>query len=279
MSPSLSARFSLEGRTAIITGAAAGLGLVIAEALAEAGANVALLYFRNGEAIAAAQGIEKSYDVQARAYQVDVTESDAVEEAVDRVVMEFNGRLDIFIANSGMAWEETTVLSSPISAYRHIMATNLDSVYFCARSAGKHFCRQHKEKTTFTGELFAGEELVGFKRGSFIATASMSAHVVNYPHVQTAYNASKAGVVHMCKSLAVEWADFARVNTVSPGFIRSGLTAPVPEDVQDQLKEKTPLRQIGELDEMKDVYLYLASDASSFTTGTDIIADGGYTLW
>jgi sorbose reductase len=81
------------------------------------------------------------------------------------------------------------------------------------------------------------------------------------------------------KSLAIEWASFARANTVSPGFIESGLTGDCTEEVKDSLREKTPLGRIGDLKEMKGVYLYLASDASSFTTGTDIVADGGYRLW
>ncbi|PVH87500.1 NAD(P)-binding protein [Cadophora sp. DSE1049] len=274
MSQPVFPQFSLKGRTAIVTGAASGLGLAIAEALAEAGANVAIFYHSSTTADEAAQTLAAKYNVKASAYKVDVTQPEEVEDAVDKVVSDFNGRLDVFIANSGIAWNETTVLDSSISQYRTIMSTNLDSVYFCARAAGKHWRRQAAERTTLNGE-----KLEDFRRGSFVATASMSGHIVNYPHVQAAYNASKAGVIHMCKSLAVEWSDFARANTVSPGFIQSGLTAAVPEDVKDQLRDKTPMRQIGELKEMKGVYLYLASDASSFTTGTDIIADGGYTLW
>ncbi|KAH7354870.1 hypothetical protein BKA65DRAFT_497180 [Rhexocercosporidium sp. MPI-PUGE-AT-0058] len=274
MSRPLPMQFSLQSRTAIVTGAATGLGLAIAEALAEAGANVALFYHNNTAAIEAAQDLGEKYGVEAKAYKVDVTQPEEVEIAVDQVVRDFNGRLDVFIANSGIAWNETTALDSTISHYRQIMSTNLDSVYYCALAAGKHFRRQAEEKTTLSGEM-----LEGFKRGSFVATASMSAKVVNYPHVQTAYNASKAGVIQMCKSLAVEWAAFARANTVSPGFIQSGLTAAVSEEMKDQLREKTPLKQIGELEEMKGIYLYLASDASSFTTGTDVISDGGYTLW
>jgi len=274
MSQPVVPQFSLKGRTAIVTGAASGLGLAIAEALAEAGANVAIFYHGSTTADEAAQTLASKYNVKASAHKVNVTHSEEVEVAVDKVVSDFNGRLDVFIANSGIAWNETTVLDSSISHYRTIMSTNLDSVYYCARAAGKHWRRQAKEGTTLVGE-----KLQDFRRGSFVATASMSGHIVNYPHVQTAYNTSKAGVIHMCKSLAVEWADFARANTVSPGFIQSGLTAAVPEDIKDQLREKTPLRQIGELGEMKGVYLYLASDASSFTTGTDIVSDGGYILW
>ena len=94
---------------------------------------------------------------------------------------------------------ETTVLDSSISHYRTIMSTNLDSVYYCARAAGKHWRRQAKEGTTLVGE-----KLPDFRRGSFVATASMSGHIVNYPHVQTAYNTSKAGVIHMCKASLID---------------------------------------------------------------------------
>ncbi|KAL2070689.1 hypothetical protein VTL71DRAFT_13715 [Oculimacula yallundae] len=274
MSSSLPAQFSLQGKTAIITGASSKLGLAIADALAEAGANIALFYNTNPTAIEAAENLERKFNVKAKAYQVDVTDPDAVGKAVEQAVMELDGRLDIFIANAGVAWDESTALSSPISAYRHVMSTNLDSVYYCAIYAGIHFFRQSISRSTFTGE-----KLENFTRGSFIATASMSGHIVNYPHMQTAYNASKAGVIHMCKSLAVEWSPFGRVNTVSPGFIQSGLTAAVSEEIKDQLREKTPLKQIGEVSEITGIYLYLASDASSFTTGTDVIVDGGYTLW
>jgi len=107
----------------------------------------------------------------------------------------------------------------------------------------------------------------------------MSAHIVNYPHIQTAYNTSKAGVVHMCKSLAVEWAGFARANTVSPGFIEAGLTGASEEDVKEYIRGRTPMRRIGEAYELKGVFLFLASEASSYATGTDIIVDGGFTLW
>ncbi|KFY78225.1 hypothetical protein V499_02541 [Pseudogymnoascus sp. VKM F-103] len=267
-------QFSLTGRTAIVSGAGSGLGLAIAEALAEAGANVAILYHKNGAAVDAAKQVAKEYNVKCIAYQVDVTQPDEVESTVNQVVNEFNGRLDCFIANSGIAWNETSVLDSSISHYREVMATNLDSVYYCARAAGMHWRRQAKEQTTIDGK-----KLEGFQKGSFVATASMSGHIVNYPHIQTAYNASKAGVIHMCRSLAVEWVDFARANTVSPGFIESGLTGAVSEDVKETLREKTPVKRIGDLYEMKGAYLYLASDASSFATGTDIVADGGYRLW
>ncbi|KAM0168706.1 hypothetical protein ACHAPF_010737 [Botrytis cinerea] len=284
MSAHVLPQFSLEGRTAVVSGGANGLGLAIVEALAEAGANVAILFKSSPAAHEAAKKVAVEYNVKCNAFQVDVTQPERVESIINRIVKEFNGRLDCFIANTGTAWMETSVLDSSIEHYRHVMATNLDSVYFCAKAAGAHWRRQAEEQTTITGE-----KLEGFERGSFVATSSMSGHIVNFPHIQTAYNASKAGVTHMCqfsapsefygKSLAVEWADFARVNVVSPGFIESGLTAAVSEDIKDILRAKTPLKRVGTLKELKGVYLFLASDASNFSTGTDVVVDGGYRLW
>lgn len=131
---------------------------------------------------------------QGTAYQVDITKQQEVEEVIDRIVTEYDGRLDIFVANSGIAWGETAAIDSSVAHYHEIIATNLDSVYLCARAAGKHWRRQATEGTTVNGD-----KLVGFKTGSFIATASMSGHIVNVPHIQTAYNTSKAGVIHMCE--------------------------------------------------------------------------------
>ncbi|KAH8693558.1 hypothetical protein BGW36DRAFT_383268 [Talaromyces proteolyticus] len=266
--------FSLRERTAIVSGVAkAGIGFAIAQILAQAGANVAILYHKNKSAIDAADEIAANYNVKCRAIQVDVTKQPELDATITEIVKQFNGRLDIFVANSGIAWEEVEAIDSSVAHYRQVMSINLDGVYYCARASGKHFRRQAQEKTTISGH-----PLMDFKSGSFIATASMSGHIVNVPHLQAAYNTSKAGVIHLCKSLAVEWAGFARANTVSPGYIESGLTGDCSEDVKDSLRDKTPMRRIGHPDELKGAYLYLASDASSFTTGADIVVDGGYCL-
>jgi len=265
--------FSLKGKTAIVSGAAAGIGLAIVHTLAEAGANVAMLYHTNSSAIESAKVIEQTYAVQCKAYQVDITKHQDVEDTINLAVKAFNGRLDVFVANSGIPWGEGPAIDSSISHYHKVMATNLDGVYYCARAAGQHWHRQATEQTTIDGK-----ELAGFKCGSFVATASMSGHIVNVPHMQAAYNTSKAGLIHLCKSLAVEWIGFARANSVSPGYVDSGLTGSAPEDAKEMLREKTPMRRIGEAHELKGAYIYLASDASSFTTGADIIVDGGYCL-
>ncbi|KAJ9151596.1 Sorbitol utilization protein SOU2 [Coniochaeta hoffmannii] len=263
--------FSLAGRTAIVSGAGAGIGLAVAHALAEAGANVAIWYNSNKEALTKASEIEQTYNVKCRAYQVNVTSWEAVESAVDRIVSEFGGRLDVFVANSGVAWEQGPMLDGGLDHYRKVTSTNVDGTFYCARAAGKHFRRQKREGTTVDGK-----ELVGFNQGSFIATASMSGHIANIPQLQAAYNASKASVIHLCKSLGVEWAGFARANSVSPGYINTEISKFNSPEVRKVWSDKIPMGREGEPAELKGVYLYLASDASSYTTGTDIIVDGGY---
>ncbi|KAJ4255452.1 Sorbose reductase sou1 [Fusarium torreyae] len=265
--------FSLKGRTAIVSGAGAGIGLAIAHALAEAGANVAIWYNSNKQALTEAENIEKEYGVKCRAYQVNVISPEAVEKAINDIILEFNGRLDVFVANSGIAWEDGAFIDGPAERARRVMEVNVDGVMWCARSVGAHFRRQKKEGTTLDGK-----ELTNFLSGSFIATASMSGSIVNIPQLQAAYNASKAAVIHFCKSLAVEWTGFARVNTVSPGYIKTEITDFISDEVKNVFKDKTVVGRQGETGELKGAYLYLASDASTFTTGLDMVVDGGYCL-
>ncbi|RFU81393.1 sorbitol utilization sou2 [Trichoderma arundinaceum] len=273
--------FSLAGKTAIISGAGGGIGLAIAKAFAEAGANVAIWYHTNDEALEKAATIEKAYNIKCRAYQVDVTSCSEVEAAAEKVIREFSGRLDVFVANSGTSWGDEAFIDADINRYHDLMKINSDGVVYCARVAGKHFRRQKLDGTTIEGA-----KLDNFESGSFIATASMSGHIVNIPRRQAAYNASKAHIIHLFltlafptgKSLAIEWLGFARVNSVSPGYINTGLSGAVPEDIMKSIRDKIPMGRFGETLEMQGIYLYLASDASSYATGADFIVDGGYTV-
>ena len=118
-----------------------------------------------------------------------------MEDAVDQIVKEFNGRLDIFVANSGIPWTQGAAIDGEIDHYRKVVSTDLDGTFYCARAAGKHWRRQHAEGTDLNGKK------VDFPYGSFVATASMSGHIVNVPQLQAAYNAAKAGVIHLGKLL------------------------------------------------------------------------------
>ncbi|KAK0727336.1 hypothetical protein B0T26DRAFT_738067 [Lasiosphaeria miniovina] len=266
--------FSLKGKTAIVSGAAAGIGQAIAQGFAEAGANVAIWYNSNKKAIERAVDISRTYNVKAtgKAYQVNVTSYEAVQAAVDNIVAEFGGRLDIFVANSGVTWEDGPMLDGKVEHYRRVVNTNLDGTYYCARAAGTHWWRQRKEGTTVDGQELGAS----YRGGSFIATASMSGHIANIPQLQAPYNASKAGVIHLCKSLAVEWVGFARANSVSPGYINTEISAFCSAETKQTWLDKIPMGREGEPNELKGAYLYLASDASSYTTGIDLLVDGGY---
>ncbi|KAH6626875.1 hypothetical protein B0J18DRAFT_425894 [Chaetomium sp. MPI-SDFR-AT-0129] len=266
--------FSLKGKTAIVSGASSGnIGVGIAQAFAEAGANVAIWYNTRKEAAEqAAAGIAKEYGVKCQAYQVDVVSPAECKATIDSIVRSFNGRLDIFVANSGVAWTAGPMLDGPLDMYSKVVQTNLDGTYYSARAAGEVFRRQKQEGTDIEGRPLDPP----FKTGSFIATASMSGHIVNVPQLQASYNASKAAVIHLCKSLAVEWVSFARANTVSPGYIITSISEFCDADTKQAWKDKIPMGREGEVGELKGAYLYLASDASSYTTGTDIAVDGGY---
>jgi len=265
--------FSLKGRTAIVSGAGAGIGLAVAHGLAEAGANVAIWYNSNKKAIAQAENIEKTFGVKCKAYQVNVKEYQPVEDAINEIVKEFNGRLDIFIANSGIPWTQGAMVDGPIDHYKNVVVTDLDGTFYCAKAAAAHWRRQKKEGTTIDGK-----KLENYSYGAFVATASMSGHIVNIPQMQAAYNAAKAGVIHLCKSLAVEWVGFARANSVSPGYMATEISDFVPAETKAIWKDKIPMGREGQAHELKGAYLYLASDAASYTTGADLIVDGGYCL-
>ncbi|KAF4468409.1 sorbitol utilization sou1 [Fusarium albosuccineum] len=264
-------RFSLQGKTAIITGAAAGIGWSVAQAYAEMGANIALWYFSNSKGPERAEELAKQFNIQCKAYKVDVRDAEAVEKAVDQSVQDLNGRLDIFVANAGIPWTKGAMVDGPLDHYRDVVQTDLDGTYYCAKAAAKHWRRQKNEGTDL-----AGQALTNYTSGSFVATASMSGGIVNIPQLQAAYNAAKAGVIHLVKSLAVEWAQYARANAISPGYIMTEISNFVPQETKNMWHDKIPQGREGEPHELQGAYLYLASDASTYATGANFVIDGGY---
>jgi len=255
---SLKDLFSLKGKVVIVTGAsgATGIGTEAARGCAEMGADVAITYSsrpQGGEKNA--KELSDKYGVKSKAYKCNVGSYEEVEKLVADVVADF-GKVDVFIANAGRT-ADSGILDAPVEKWNEVIQTDLTGVYHCARACGLHF----RERKT----------------GSFIITASMSGHIANFPQEQTSYNVAKAGCIHLARSLANEWRDFARVNSVSPGYIDTGLSDFVPKDVQDLWHSMIPLGRDAKATELKGAYVYLASDASSYTTGADIVVDGGYT--
>ncbi|EMD01064.1 hypothetical protein BAUCODRAFT_29448 [Baudoinia panamericana UAMH 10762] len=247
-------QFSMKGKVVAITGASDGIGWAVAEAIAEAGGNVALWYNTNNAAVAKGDALAKKHHIRAKAYQVDVSNHQAVQKTVDDVVRDFD-KLDVFVANAGMAISKP-ITEQSIEEYHKQYDVNVHGVFYCAKYAGAIFKRQ------------------GF--GNLIITSSISAHIVNVPVDQPVYNSTKAAVNHLGKSLAREWREFARVNVVSPGFFDTKMGAS-PLCLNEAYR-MTPLGRQGHVKEIKGLYLYLASDASSYQTGSDTIIDGGYVL-
>lgn len=248
--------FSMKGKVAAISGASSGIGYNIAEAFAQAGADVAVWY-NTHDPRERIKPISEKYGVRIKAYKVNVTDSEAVEDAVNQIVLDF-GKLDAFVANAGVIWTKGCLLDEPDHAeWNKVLSTNLTGSYYCAKAVGSVFRKQG--------------------HGSLIFTTSISASIVNVPHHLAAYCTSKAGIVHLAKSLAVEWAGFARVNCVSPGFVDTEMTADIPQEVKDAVSNQTPIGRACVARELVGAYVYLASDASTYTTGCDLLVDGGYT--
>ena len=253
-------KMRLDGKAIYVTGGASGIGKSVATALAEAGADVAIVDVNLEGAEAVAKEIAEATGSKTIAIRCDVTNQDDVEAMVAKVVDTY-GKLDACFNNAGICLnvpaEEMTY-----EQWNKVININLNGVFLCATAAGRVMLKQ------------------GY--GSIINTAFMSGHIVNVPQPQCAYNASKAGVSMLTKSLAVEWAKKGvRVNCISPGYIGTDLT--LNSEALKPLIEKwnamAPMGRLGRPEELQSIVVYLAGDTSSFTTGSDIIVDGAFTCF
>ena len=242
--------FRLDGKTALVTGAAQGIGFEIAKGLGEAGAKVIIADLNPEVGEAAASSIGGSFE------RLNVTDSGAVRALAAKM-----GALDVLVNNAGIV---RNVPSEDISDadWEVVMSVNVNGLFWCCREFGRKM-------------LDAGT-------GSIVSTASMSGLISNHPQPQSGYNASKAAVIHLTRSLAGEWAGRGvRVNAVAPGYTATPMTLlglETPEWRETWLKE-TPLGRLAEPREIAPAVLYLASEASSFVTGHTLVVDGGYTAW
>lgn len=249
-------RFKLKGRTALVTGAGQGIGRAYAMALAEAGADVAIVDINPDTAEKVAREIEP-IGVRSMAIEADVTEKEQVQAAVDRITGAW-GKLTIGVNNAGIgSWADAEEMSEEV--WSQVLDINLTGVFLCCQAEGQVMLKQ------------------GY--GKIINTASMSAHIVNRPQNQVGYNASKAGVVHLTHSLACEWASRGvRVNSISPGYTRTALVDQVADLVPGWLAD-IPMGRMAETSDLQGAVVYLASEASDYVTGHDLVVDGGFTKW
>ncbi|MBQ8753274.1 MAG: SDR family oxidoreductase [Clostridia bacterium] len=248
--------FSLEGKVAIITGGYRGIGKSVAKSLADAGADIVIWDLIDATEVA--KEISEEFGVRATALVCDVTSPEAVEKAVADSAAAM-GTLDILFNNAGIG-PHTPALELTPADWQKVMNVNLNGVFYVAVTFAKYLIAQNKG-------------------GSIINTASMSGLIVNIPQSHTHYNSSKAAVIHMTKSLAVEWAGKGiRVNSISPGYIATDMIKEVRQDWKDAWVSKIPFGRMGTPEELGGAVIYLASDASTYTSGSNIVIDGCYTV-
>lgn len=253
-------RQRLDGRTAFLTGAARGIGFSTAEALGEAGARVVLSDL-DGDLVGQAVDALKSRGYAASGLTLDVTQSEACEAAADRLNRD-EGPVDILIANAGIAWKDTSAEDLDDAAWLKVVDVNLNGTFWTCRAFGRRMLER--------------------RAGAIVAVGSMSGFISNKPQNQVHYNASKAGLHHLVRSLAGEWADRGvRVNAVAPTYVNtvmSNITAKDPA-YYDHWMAGTPMKRMVEPEEVASTNLFLASDASSGITGSVLLVDAGYTIW
>ena len=258
--PDVLSKFDLSRRVAVITGGASGIGFACAEALTQAGARVVILDSDEAAATAATERLCAS-GARAASRILDVTDSEETDRCARAIETEF-GAVDILVCCAGIAISGVAAEATTDDQWRRVIDINLNGVFWSCRAFGRGMLER--------------------RSGAIVNIGSMSGTIVNRPQEQASYNASKAAVHHLTKSLAAEWASRGvRVNAVAPTYIDTALTRYGMENpaLAEAWLDATPMGRIGRADEVAAVVLFLASDASSLMTGSTVLADAGYTCW
>ncbi len=246
--------FSLRDRVAVVTGGGQSLGLAISRALRRAGAEMVIAEVNDQT------GPDVSEELEGTFVHTDVTDPASVRDMVEMVLDE-HGRIDVLVNNAGIVHNIPSE-EVPDEEWLAVISVNLTGVFWCCREVGRTMLERGS--------------------GAIVNIASMSGIVSNHPQPQSHYNAAKAGVIMLTKSLAGEWASRGvRVNSVSPGYIRTPLTelGMSKTEWSDVWLSSTPMGRLAEPREIAPAVVYLASDAASYATGTNLVIDGGYTSW
>lgn len=251
--------FDLSGQVAFVTGAGSGIGQRIAIGMAQCGADVACLDRREDGGLSETVSMIKSIGRQSLGLMADVTSREALEEAVAKTETDL-GPLSIALNAAGIA-NANPAEDMAEDQYQTLMDVNLKGVFLSSQAEANAMLKHGK--------------------GSIINIGSMSGVIVNRGLTQAHYNASKAGVIHMSKSMAMEWVSRGiRVNSISPGYTATPMnTRPEMVHQTKEFESQTPMGRMASVDEMVGPAVFLASDASSYCTGVDLLVDGGFCCW
>ncbi|KAG8532773.1 uncharacterized protein KY384_002651 [Bacidia gigantensis] len=254
--------FLLQGKVALITGGARGLGWNMAQALAEAGTKeIALVDLKQELGQASAAELQDSTGIPVRFYAADVTDADAIKETVSQISKD-SGSIDIVVNSAGIVDSNIKAETYPPSAFRRLLDINLTGSFIVSQACGQQM-------------------IASGNGGSIIFLSSIAGSRVLHPQQQCAYNASKAAVTQLAKSLAGEWAPHGiRVNTIAPGYMDTQLNEdPLLQAQRTHWEQATPMGRIGTPDELNGLAVFFSSDASRFVTGAHVYADGGYAVY
>ncbi|KAJ5364377.1 lung carbonyl reductase [Penicillium cataractarum] len=251
-------KFSLQGRTALVTGGARGCGLAFARGLAEAGANVAIFDVIDPDATF--ENIAKDFGIRTAFYKVDVSSQESLEHGFAEFQKDFDNAIDICVPCAGIN-RHLPFLEFTYKEHHDLVSINVLGLYFTAQLAAK--------------QMIAN----GTKHGSIVLVASMASHIAVRSQLCSAYCGTKGAVRSMCPAIAKELAEYGiRVNSVSPGYVRTEMTAAfshlIPSWEADAMNGR-----IAEPEDIMGACVFLASDASAYMTGQDIVVDGGVTRW
>jgi len=255
--------FDLTGKVALITGGNRGIGLGMAEALAQAGADI-VVWGTSAERNLAAEGRLDVHGVRVLAQRVDVADEAAVVAAMAEAVLAM-GRIDTVIANAGIGAGARSFSEMTVETWRKVMSVNLEGAFFTLREACKHMVARAE---------------AGDPGGSIVVTSSLSA--ISGAARNEAYAATKGAVISMIKAIAVEHARYGvRANAILPGWIATDMTAAAQawSTFTEKVISRVPARRWGEPEDFGGIAIYLASDASKFHSGDTFLIDGGYSIF
>lgn len=250
-------RFSMKGKVSIVTGGNRGIGRAIAQGLAEAGSAVAIAARDEAQSAIAIEELRK-LGVEAISVKADVANREELEAMVDTVSRTL-GPIDVLVNNAGIGFH-ANALTLPDDEWERLFAINLGGVWKASQIVGRH--------------------MVANGRGSIINIGSISGLIVNRPQWHSPYGIAKAAVHHLTRSLAAEWAQSGiRVNGIAPGYVKTEIASDEYENYRHYWRDEVPMQRYATPEEIAPIALLLASDASSFVTGSIFVVDGGYTLW